>query len=224
MMLVFFAKSKGGCAVKFRELTEDDVVLVSALGEDSTPYYAARMSFDAKDIDESRQETFLSRLIDKGHLVPFEHCVLTFEISAPIFVFRQLFRYRTAAISEKSMRYSDKLGMFYVPSVENQDLSLVWKENYVDSVLQSVDTYYRMIDSGIPKELARTVLPVSMYSHAYFTVNLRNLFHLLDQRLDLHAQSEIRFVAVQMFKRARERFPVIMECYAKLNLDDIIEK
>lgn len=202
--------------ITFRQLYDDDVKLCGALGTDITPYNAARMSFDKSDggrATKEKQAGFIKSLIKNEHLVPFEHCVLTFDIKAPIFVFRQLFRYRTAAVSEKSMRYTEATNVFYIP------LALQKEEQFYafsNLVMHALDTYKALLREDVPKEQARMVLPVNTFSHALFTINLRNLFHLLDQRLDSHSQEEIRFVARRMMAVAEEAFPMVIGCYKQV--------
>lgn len=213
----FVVTTELGHEVKFRSYENSDVTMVDIFGDDETPYFAARLSYDKTGElpDIRRLEDFILNLLKKGHLVPFEHCVVTFTLKAPIFVFRQLFRYRTATISEKSMRYTASSDEFFIPNEIYGEEKL--RSNYVDTILRTVDTYHRLIECGIRKEQARMVIPTSIFSHAYFTINLRNLFHLLDQRLDPHAQAEIRFIAKRMFDCAKERFPICVQCYKGLH-------
>ncbi len=195
--------------MKFRQIDSDDVKIVDFCGTDETPYLMARLSYsgyDTPDVDKMR--TFFVNLLKNGHMVPFEHCSITFHITAPIFVFRQLFRYRTAIISEKSLRYCEATPEFYAPWLNDKQ-----REIYELSVVQSFNAYKELVDKDSPnsiaKEQARGLLPLCTFSECYFTMNLRNLFHLLDQRMDTHAQLETRLIAKYMDKVAGIAFPVI---------------
>jgi thymidylate synthase (FAD) len=75
------------------------------------------------------------------------------------------------------------------------------------------DAYHRMLELGVAKELARTVLPVGMFSRMKWTVNLRALFNFLSLRNDQHAQREIRDYAIAVEQLAREVVPVAFDVF-----------
>ena len=200
--------------IVMRSQREDDVIKVDTIGSDLTVFKAARLSRrgDAEQPDEDRMVSFIMRLIKDCHYVPFEHCVITFMMQAPIFVFRQLFRYRTAAISEMSMRYCEAAPEFYLPDyLKDESATELMRLSYQNSW----NTYNDLLAKGVKKEMARAVLPTALFSRCLFTINLRNLFHLLDQRISPHAQRETEFVATRMYELARSSFPMsVMAWYA----------
>ena len=51
--------------------------------------------------------------------------------------------------------------------------------------------YQQMLDKGVARELARSNLPLSLYTEWYWQIDLHNLFHFLRRRRDAHAQYEI---------------------------------
>ena len=192
----------------FRDQRNDDVTVIDVLGTDVKPYAMARASYGHGDetADDDRLRSFLLMLLERGHLTPFEHCAVTFRLIAPIFVFRQLFRHRTASISELSLRYTEAPMEFYLhPAIDN---------SYCNCVRESVNIYNELTQFyDIKKEDARAFLPVSLFSTAYFTMNMRNLFNLWNQRRSRHAQMETRFIAERMLQEARRHFPVIIRSY-----------
>lgn len=215
----------------FRGIEKSDVRLVGSMGSDETPYKMAKVSvgsFSKQPENDEELSTFLKMLLSKGHMVPFEHCVMTFRIHAPIFVFRQLFRYRTASVSERSMRYTP-LGdyeEFYTPLGDHEEFytpdfnTVKSVESYVDSVSRAVLSYKYMMKNGEKKEISRMVLPVSLFSTAFFTINMRNFLHLLDQRLDEHAQVETRKIAFYMRIESTKSFPLIIDSYNSLKMGE----
>lgn len=194
--------------VIFRDQRIDDVTVIDVFGTDVKPYAMARASYGRGDetADDDRLRSFLLMLLERGHLTPFEHCAVTFRLIAPIFVFRQLFRHRTASISELSLRYSEAPMEFYLhAAIDN---------SFCDCVREAVDIYNELTKvHDVKKEDARAFLPVSLFSTAYFTMNMRNLFNLWDQRRSRHAQMETRFIAERMLQEARRHFPVIIRSY-----------
>jgi len=73
--------------------------------------------------------------------------------------------------------------------------------------------YKELIASGVPRELARSVLPVATYSHMFATMNLHNLFNFLRERLHPHAQYEIRVYAEAMLELVRPIVPVATSAF-----------
>jgi thymidylate synthase (FAD) len=54
------------------------------------------------------------------------------------------------------------------------------------------EAYAEMIALGVAKEVARTVLPMGMFTQFYWTVNARSLMNFLALRTDENAQLDIR--------------------------------
>lgn len=75
--------------------------------------------------------------------------------------------------------------------------------------------YELMLEEGMPRELARSVLPAGTYSHMFATVNLHNLFGFLRERLHVHAQYEIRVYAEAMLELIRPIVPVAVAAFEK---------
>ena len=77
-----------------------------------------------------------------------------------------------------------------------------------DACEKAFGTYRALLARGVPRELARSVLPVATYSHMFAKVDLRNLFHFLTLRLHQHAQREIQIYAAAMLRLIRPIVPV----------------
>jgi thymidylate synthase (FAD) len=93
------------------------------------------------------------------------------------------------------------------------DLDRVSREAY--------DAYTRALDSGVARETARMLLPVSFYTQWYWKINLYNLFHFLSLRLDPHAQDEIRLYAAEMAKIAQAVCPIAFEAFEEFQLEGL---
>jgi thymidylate synthase (FAD) len=227
------------------------VRLVDFMGSDLSVVRAARVSYDAAwraGEDENKDIKLIHYLWRNKHTTPFESVSMTFEIKAPIFVFRQWHRHRTQSYNELSARYKELPEEFYVPIPEN----IGWqaKDNKQARVLDSFqrtedeiirleqaiqayksvceaafDRYKVLLNSGWPRELARMVLPLSTYSHMFTTMNLRNLFHFLELRLHSHAQYEIRVYAEAMLKLIAPKVPVSHDAFCSIFLaNNILER
>lgn len=192
---------------KIKCLDHGYVELVDVLGDDYRILQSARISTGGVAAKGDKQDRGLIRYLYKNqHMSPFEMVVLTFKMKAPNFVMKQILRHRTFSFNEYSQRYSKVKDDYYVPKewrlqgVSNHqgsgepmsDLRVELTEDYDATVEDALSNYNRMLNNGVAKEMARMVLPSSMYTEFYFTVDLRNLLHFLELRMHEHAQFEIR--------------------------------
>jgi len=214
------------------------VRLVDSMGSDLSVARAARVSYDAAwraGEDAGSDRRLIDYLWKHAHTSPFEVVTLTFEVKAPIFVFRQWHRHRTWSYNELSARYRELPEEFYVPepsvigtqakdNKQARDLDKAEadyaKQETSASIIGSscklaFDSYRILLERGVPRELARSVLPVATYSHMFATVNLLNLFRFLTLRCHEHAQYEIRQYAEAMAKLAEEVAPVSVAAWRK---------
>lgn len=202
------------------------VRLVDSMGNDLSVVRAARVSYDAAwrtGEDEGSDARLLRYLWRNRHTSPFEAVTLTFEVKAPIFVFRQWHRHRTWSYNELSARYRPLPEEYYLPdpgvvgeqskaNKQGRQETGVDREADLRKIKihceQAFEEYEHLLESGWPRELARMVLPLNTYSHMFGTVNLLNLFRFLTLRCDEHAQYEIRVYADAMKELARSVAPV----------------
>ncbi len=202
------------------------VSLVDVMGDDNSIVKAARVMPEAERRGE-KDDKLIKYMLDHHHTSPFEHVAFTFHVNAPIFVWRQWMRHRTWSYNEASARYSPMSGEYYTPepanigvqnpkSHQSRDLdenpnALMIRNTMQACISAAVSTYYDLLQQGCPREIARNVLPVSMYSEAVATVDLWNLIHFLKLRLDPHAQWEIHQYAKALLELVTPVVPVTME-------------
>lgn len=215
------------------------VRLVDFMGDDLSVVRAARVSFDADwrvGDDVGQDEKLIHYLMRHRHTSPFEAVTFTFEVKAPIFVLRQWHRHRTWSYNEVSARYTELDEGFYVPELDqittqSQDNKQTrtevqhprapefqsWMKLQAESAFS---LYQQMLEEGCPRELARSVLPVSAYSRMFATVDLHNLFHFLELRLHPHAQYEIRVYAAALLGIIEDVVPVSVSAFRKRLMGD----
>lgn len=207
---------------------------VDFMGDDRSVVRAARVSHDAAwraGEDEGSDARLIKYLWRNEHTTPFEAVTFTFEVKAPIFVLRQWHRHRTWSYNEVSARYTALPKEFYIPELAQiqaqssknkqgrdaeQVLFLkpdVYAKWMWDANMAAFKVYQEMLEGGVARELARSVLPVATYSHMFATVNLLNLFRFLTLRCDSHAQYEIRVYADAIKELIRPIVPVCMEAF-----------
>jgi len=208
--------------------------LVDHMGSDLSIVRNARVSYDAEwraGEDKGSDKKLIGYLYNNGHNTPFEAATVSFEIKAPIFVFRQWHRHRTQSYNELSARYKELPEEFYVPELEqittqskdNKQMRTDEQNFHASAIAEmiivqnssSFFTYHKMLELGCPREIARSVLPVGTYSHMFATMNLHNLFRFLSERLHPHAQYEIRVYAQAILELIRPLYPVCVEVFEK---------
>lgn len=218
------------------------VALVNAMGSDTSIVDAARVSY-SKDsyLNENPYEAIsekdiklITYLMKNRHTSPFESVQFSFEVEAPIFIFRQWHRHRTWSYNEVSARYTELPDKFYLPDVEvvgkqhtsNKQMREIAEltveerikirhrlELYQGCCATAYVEYQEMLRAGFPRELARMVLPVSTFSRMVATVDLHNLMHFLRLRLHEHAQWEIQEYALAITHLIRPIVPVVTQAF-----------
>ena len=211
-------------------LSHGFVVLVDYMGDDAAVVQAARVSYGAGTRTVRDDRGLIRYLLRHGHTTPFEMVELKFLVRLPMYIARQWIRHRTASVNEYSARYSvvpDEYELLAPGEVRRQStrnrqgrgepLDEAAGERFraeLDRIAQeSYAAYQRALSEGVARETARMVLPVSFYTQWYWKVNLHNLFHFLELRLDPHAQEEIRQYAGVVAELARTVAPTCFEAF-----------
>lgn len=222
------------------ELISDfEVDVVQNVGDDELICKTARVStLAAASIDTEESEGLINFLTKNRHGSPFEHGLMTFRISAPIFVWREFMRHRIGfSYNEQSGRYMEMLPIFYVPPTDrelvqlgkpgayefvpgNSNQYLNARDNLVTAYNRAWWSYQQMLHSGIAKEVARMCLPVSIYSCAYVTCNPRSIMNFLSLRTKYEGSMfpsfpmwEINQVANQMEDHFKQLYPITHKAF-----------
>ncbi len=227
------------------------VELVRSSASDSDVLFAARVSTQGEQTleaaaahtdaseDEKRSKGLINYLMRDRHGSPFEHNSMTFYVQAPIFVFREFQRHRIASYNEESGRYKELSPVFYVPAPDRnlvqigktgayeflpgsaEQVALVEQESRSASQ-NAYESYKRMLEAGVAREVARIVLPLNIYSSMYVTMNSRALMNFLSlrtQREGTHfpsfPQREIEMCAEKMEDFWAPLMPYTYEAFNK---------
>jgi thymidylate synthase (FAD) len=202
------------------------VRLDDAMATDLSVVNSARVSFGRRkeEMDESDQG-LIRFLMRERHGTPFEHNSFRFHIRAPIFVVREWMRHRVGSFNEFSMRYAKATDDFYVPEPEDvrtqvgkpgaysfepvePEVAETTREELQAVYEHAFAAYERLVELGVARELARSVLPVGAYTEFYWTVNARALMNFLSLRNSESAQREIRRYAEACETFLAEKMPV----------------
>ncbi|MDR2102676.1 MAG: FAD-dependent thymidylate synthase [Treponema sp.] len=218
---------------EFPVLDKGFVRLVDYLGGDERVVQSARVSYGTGTKSYREDAGLIDYLLRNRHTSPFEQVILTFHIKLPIFTARQWVRHRTARINEISGRYSVMKDDFYIP--DPADIALQSADNKQGRSAEALEEtlaeqvraafaagqeraygdYKRLIEGGIARELARINLPLSLYTEWFWQIDLHNLFHFLELRLDAHAQREIRLYAAVLLELAKKVAPRCCESFER---------
>lgn len=208
------------------------------MGNDLSVVKSARASYNA--VEKSGQDLekdmkLIHYLMKHNHTSPFESVVATFEVKAPIFVFRQWMRHRTQSFNEVSARYTELKDDYYIP--ETQQITTQSSQNkqmktdrvncdaeeIKDLILKysesSFIAYKRLLELGCPREMARAVLPMGTYSTMIVTANLLNWFKFIRLRSCEKSQYEIRVYSDSVLEFLRAVAPIACEAFEKYNND-----
>ena len=216
---------------EYKVLDKGFVRLVDYLGSDERIVQAARVSYGKGTKTYREDSGLINYLLRNEHTSPFEQVILTFHIKLPIFVARQWIRHRTARVNEISGRYSVMDPEFYVPenahiafqSIDNKQGRAAddvdpWLLQEVSAMLEASHQeaykhYEWLLNQNIARELARVVLPLSLYTEWYWQIDLHNLLRFLRLRLDAHAQLEIRKYAEVLYTIGKTICPAVFEAF-----------
>jgi len=202
------------------------VELLYTMGDDLMVVNAARVSFAKESTEFKEQDTKLINYLAKhNHISPFFHPQIQFRIRMPIFVAREWYRHQIGfARNEVSRRYVSDTPECWVPRVEefrarDEKIKQGSKETPVEysqqaqslfsqSVQKSLDTYETLLRMNVAPEIARTVLPQSMYTEFIETGSLAAYARLYKLRSSPDAQREIQSYADEIGKLLKDKFPV----------------
>lgn len=216
---------------EIKVLDKGFVRMVDYMGGDQRIVQSARVSYGSGTKSYRQDRGLIHYLLRNEHTSPFEQVILTFHCKMPIFVARQWVRHRTARLNEISGRYSVMRDEFYVPSVDQMrfqstDNKQARSDEALDSGLAEqliaelksdqqhlYSNYEGMLEKGLAREIARTNLPLNLYTEWYWQCDLHNLFRFLQLRMDSHAQYEIRVYAEAMAKCVKAVAPMAYEAF-----------
>jgi thymidylate synthase (FAD) len=220
------------------------VELIKHSASDADVLFAARVStagqqsLDELNKDPERSKGLINYLMRDRHGSPFEHNSMTFFINAPIFVFREFHRHRAGwSYNEESGRYRELQPVFYLPDFDRKlvQVGRAGKYEFVEgtqeqhyltrtamraSYRQAYEAYQALLADGVAREVARSVLPVGLYSSMYATTNARALMHFLslrtahpDAKVKSFPQREIEMVAELMEAEWARLMPLTHEAF-----------
>ena len=186
----------------------------------------ARVSYQTGTKTTRGDRGLIRYLVRNWHTSPLELVVFKFRIKAPLYIARQWLRHRTASVNEMSARYSIVDEEYYEPDVlrgqseiNHQgsdgvvDIGDALSETLSQQYKNAFKVYEELLEKGVCREQARGVLPQSTYTSFVWKMDLHNLMHFLQLRMDHHAQKEIREYATAIYELIQPLVPLSMEAF-----------
>jgi len=217
--------------------SDDDIIFAAKVSTQGERSYFGSEGFSADSVE--RKAGLINWLVRDRHGSPFEHSIFTFYVKAPIFVWREHMRHRIASYNEESGRYKKLEPEFYIPNNERNIIQegkpgayiftpgtpeqhAITTQAFRHSCEESYNYYLEMLDAGVAREVARGVLPVTIYSSAYVTMNSRALMNFLSlrrnvegQRFPSYPQREIEMVAEKYEEIFKELMPMTHKSFVE---------
>ena len=229
--------------MKIDVLDKGYIEVVDTLGDDLTPVNAARVSFGGRSEEFTNKDKRLSKfLIKHKHFSPFSHQHIQIIIKAPEFVMRQWYKHvvgieTTSSSVTKDHAWNEISGRYipvqeyYYPEVwrkqsddnkqasegelddlQQKRMALVYK-TFMNQVEMAYET---MVNSGMAKEQARIVLPLSQYTLVYWTASFQSVMNFIELRDEPTAQWEIQQYAKVLKEIMLETFPETTKLWSEV--------
>lgn len=192
------------------------VELLEVFGNDDMIANVARVSYAKESSNYTNEQNgkLLRYLWNHNHVSPFKHPQVQFRVKCPIYVERQIFKHiigiSTNSISGRYVDFSDTYTRIDEWRKQSKD-SKQGSEGVIDlpslasDIEQNVigyckESYRSLIELGVSKEQARTVLPLNLNTEFIWTGSLLAFIHMCNLRLKKDAQKETREVVAEMVK------------------------
>lgn len=164
------------------------------------------------NLTEEKINSMVSKLASMGHSSPFQNVYYTFGIENVSRAWSLQFARHHVGVSfdQRSQRYVNEGKFKYItpPTIEsNKEL----KEKFDSFMKNTTNFYNELVNAGIKKEDARSILPNACETKLIATINAQELFHIFGLRCCTRAQFEFRQVANEMLKLVKEVSPIIFK-------------
>lgn len=178
---------------------------------------AGRVCYKSEgNIKADSAEKFIRGIIKRGHESVIEHATVSFKIICDRGVTHELVRHRLASYSQESSRYCD-----YSAGKFGGELTFIkpcfWSEDdpnyqlWLETMAQLEKNYLALRAGGAKPEEARSILPNSLKTEIFVTMNLRELRHFIKLRTAKAAHPQMREVALKVYNTLEERLPAVFD-------------
>lgn len=201
-------------------MNKNTVELLNFFGGDLNHAQVARVSYakEATSYTEEQNAKLIKYLVEHRHTSPFRHSTLQFRIKCPIYVERQLHKHQIGvSVNSVSGRYVDFSDSYYeIPFGEWRKQSKSSKQGsegflkeedqlkafhiQEEIIVRCKGAYEDLLNLGVSKEQARSVLPLSLETEFIWTGSFLAFMHMCNLRLKEDTQKETRDIVSSMLK------------------------
>jgi thymidylate synthase (FAD) len=200
---------------------------IDHMGSDASVVKAARVSFaaDGLEFDGGRDSGLIGYLAKHNHWTPFSHTSITLRMTAPVPIRTQCFKHKVGfSENEESRRYISSNPKFFIPrqfrkhpegSVKQgsgEDMhptgDKYWRRHFQTVNTMCLESYEMALAGGMCPEQARFLLPQGTEVSWYWTGSLSAYARFFKQRIDPHAQQEIKILALEVGEILKPLYPV----------------
>jgi thymidylate synthase (FAD) len=209
--------------VKLVSLTQS-LITEKQLSPEELIVYIARVSNPSNQLNSETSDRLISYMVRNKHWSPFEMVDMTVEIVTSRAIAQQILRHRSFSFQEFSQRYAEVIDMEPVQLRSQADKNrqsstedtnpMVWSGVTAEQAIRahirdSQKLYKVLLETGVAKECARMVLPLTTQTKIYMKGSVRSWIHYLQIRCDAHTQLEHQQIAKEILGIFRENFPMI---------------
>lgn len=196
------------------DISEDDAIMLIER--------AGRVCYKSENkIKRDSAKTFIRNILKRGHESVIEHVSVTVRVICDRGVSHEIVRHRIASYSQESTRYCN-----YADDKFGNEITVVMpcffefifdeKDDYKYSVWYNAckraeDAYNILISKGASPQEARSVLPNSLKTEMFITMNLREWRHFFKLRCSPAAHPQMRQIANMILNQFKQRFPLFVE-------------
>lgn len=209
-------------SVKFVSITKPIIDgVVENMSAEELVVYIARVSNPSNQMNMETATKLINYLIKHKHWSPFEFVDVTFEIVTRRSIAAQILRHKSFSFQEFSQRYSTateiqsielrKQGKTNRQSSEELIPNFMLERDVEQHFANSKMLYDKLIKSGVSRETARDILPLSTETTMYMKGSVRSWIHYLELRCSPDTQKEHRLIAEAIKSIFVNQFPNISE-------------
>lgn len=167
-------------------------------------------------ITDASAETFVRKLIARGHEAIIEHESISVRFICDRGVSHELVRHRLASYAQESTRFCN-----YSKSQFNSEISLIKPCFLVEgteayrqwewTMHRAECAYFDLLDIGLSPQEARCVLPNSLKTEVVMTANLREWRTVLRLRCSKAAHPQMREVMLMLLEKLHATIPAVFD-------------
>lgn len=178
---------------------------------------AGRVCYKSENsITNGSAEKFVKNIVSHGHESVIEHISITVRVICDRGVSHEIVRHRIASYSQESTRYCN-----YTDGKFNNEITLIkpcfWEEDspeykvWKETGEACEKGYFELIKKGATPQEARSVLPNSLKTEIFITMNFREWRHFFQLRCSKSAHPQMQQVANMILAEFKRRYPLFVE-------------